>query len=179
MAQRRRAQETLEPWTRELARWNREHCGVDELEQAYSQLAQLPSTFSNFHRSYDVILSPVLRSPPLPIGELAPDRTFDELMPALFDWMSYTPLQNLAGTPGISLPLFSTPEGLPVARSSSLTADRRKCCCSSPSNWKQPLPGMTVGRRTRSPPRLLRTDPRNTKWDTQETRSTLHARRTT
>lgn len=117
-----RSQATLEPWTRELARWNRDHCGIGELEQACTQLAQLPSILHAFHQQYDVILSPVLRSPPLPIGELAPDRGFDALMPALFDWMSYTPLQNLAGTPGISLPLFSTPEGLPVG--TQFVADR-------------------------------------------------------
>lgn len=119
---RQRAHATLEPWTRDLAQWNREHCGVDALEQAYVQLAELPRRFEAFHQWYDVILSPVLRTPPLPIGELAPDREFETLMPALFDWMSYTPLQNLAGTPGISLPLFSTPEGLPVG--TQFVADR-------------------------------------------------------
>lgn len=119
---RQRAQATLEPWTRELAQWNREHCGVEALEQAYVQLAELPRRFEAFHQHYDVILSPVLRAPPVLIGELAPDREFEALMPALFDWMSYTPLQNLAGTPGISLPLFSTPEGLPVG--TQFVADR-------------------------------------------------------
>ena len=112
----------LEPWTLELARWNRENCGIDELEQAYAQLAHLPAAFNAFHQDFDVILSPVLRAPPVPIGELAPDRQFGELMPALFDWMSYTPLQNLAGTPGISLPLSSTAQGLPVG--TQFVADR-------------------------------------------------------
>ena len=116
------SQSALEPWTLGLARWNRENCGVDELEQAYAQLAHLPAAFNAFHQNFDVILSPVLRAPPLPIGELAPDREFGELMPALFDWMSYTPLQNLAGTPGLSLPLSSTAEGLPVG--TQFVADR-------------------------------------------------------
>lgn len=116
------SQSLLEPWTLGLARWNRENCGIDELEQAYAQLAHLPAAFNAFHQDFDVILSPVLRAPPLPIGELAPDRDFGELMPALFDWMSYTPLQNLAGTPGISLPLSSTAEGLPVG--TQFVADR-------------------------------------------------------
>jgi amidase len=119
---KQRSRATLEPWTQELANWNRRHCGIGELEQAYAQLAQLPSLFNAFHQRYDAILSPVLRAPPLLIGELAPDREFSELMPALFDWMSYTPLQNLAGTPGISLPLFSTAEGLPVG--TQFVADR-------------------------------------------------------
>ena len=118
----RRLVSSLEPWTLELARWNRERCGIEALEQAYAQLTQLPLAFNAFHRQYDVILSPVLRAPPVLLGELAPDRDFAELMPALFDWMSYTPLQNLAGTPGISLPLFSTAEGLPVG--TQFVADR-------------------------------------------------------
>ncbi|HEX7803586.1 MAG TPA: amidase family protein [Pseudoxanthomonas sp.] len=116
------SQSLLEPWTLELARWNRQNCGIEELEQAYAQLAHLPAAFNTFHQDFDVILSPVLRAPPPPIGELAPDREFAELMPALFDWMSYTPLQNLAGTPGLSLPLSSTPEGLPVG--TQFVADR-------------------------------------------------------
>lgn len=116
------SQSLLEPWTLGLAQWNRENCGIGELEQAYTQLAHLPAAFNAFHQDFDVILSPVLRAPPVPIGELAPDREFAELMPALFDWMSYTPLQNLAGTPGISLPLSSTAEGLPVG--TQFVADR-------------------------------------------------------
>ena len=52
-----------------------------------------------------MLLTPTLRTPPPLLGELAPDRDFDALMPAMFDWISYTPLQNLAGTPAISLPL--------------------------------------------------------------------------
>ena len=38
--------------------------GVQALEQAYVQLAELPRRFEAFHQSYDVILSPVLRAPP-------------------------------------------------------------------------------------------------------------------
>ncbi|MBN8884927.1 MAG: hypothetical protein J0I77_04365 [Rudaea sp.] len=108
------AQSALEPFTLALARWNREHCGVDELEHAYAVLAALPHAFAAFHADWDVLLSPVLKTPPPLLGELAPTRDFDELMPAMFDWMGYTPLQNLAGTPAISLPLAQTASGLPI-----------------------------------------------------------------
>jgi len=40
----------------------------------------------------------------------------------MFDWISYTPLQNMAGTPAISLPLFQSSEGLPIG--SMFAADR-------------------------------------------------------
>jgi len=95
----------LEPWTHGLAEYHRTHCGVAELEQAYATLAALPPAFNAFHRHCDVLLTPTLRTPPPPLGELVPDRDFDALLPAMFHWMGYTPLQNLAGTPAISLPL--------------------------------------------------------------------------
>jgi len=104
----------LEPWTRDLARWHLEHCGVDALEHAYAHLSALPALFADLHAHWDAILSPVVRTPPPPLGRLAPDRDFDALFDDLFDWMSYTPIQNLAGTPGLSLPLSRNAQGLPV-----------------------------------------------------------------
>jgi len=103
----------LEPWTLGLAHFHRTQCGVAELEQAYATLAALPEAFNAFHARFDVLLTPTLRTPPPRLGELAPDRDFDTLMPAMFHWISYTPLQNLAGTPAISLPLGQA-GGLPV-----------------------------------------------------------------
>lgn len=108
------AQRLLEPWTLGLAAWHRDHCDVGALERAYAQLATLPARFTEFHRDYDVILSPVVRTPPPLLGQLAPDRDFIALFEAVFDWMSYTPVQNLAGTPAISLPLWWNAAGLPV-----------------------------------------------------------------
>nr|WP_295374702.1 amidase family protein [Pseudoxanthomonas sp.] len=96
---------SLEPWTHGLAHYHRTHCGVAELEQAYATVAALPTAFAALHQQVDVLLTPTLRSPPPRLGELTPDRDFEALLPAMFHWMSYTPLQNLAGTPAISLPL--------------------------------------------------------------------------
>ncbi|MHC9083809.1 amidase family protein [Luteimonas sp. RIT-PG2_3] len=108
------ADDLLEPWTRGLAQWHLDHVDIAALEHAYRQLARLPDDFADFHAQWDVLLTPVVRTPPPLLGVLAPDRAFDALMPALFDWMSYTPLQNLAGTPAISLPLSWNADGLPV-----------------------------------------------------------------
>jgi amidase len=35
-------------------------------------------------------------------------------MSSMFEWVAYTPLQNIAGTPAISLPLFQSNDGLPI-----------------------------------------------------------------
>ncbi|MEF3083218.1 amidase family protein [Luteimonas sp. SMYT11W] len=108
------AERALEPWTRGLAHWHDTHCGVPELEQAWATVAALPAAFADFHARHDVLLCPTLRTPPPTLGTLAPDRDFDALMPAMFEWISYTPLQNLAGTPAISLPLAHGRDGLPI-----------------------------------------------------------------
>jgi amidase len=107
-------QGALEPWTRNLAQWNRAHCGIAELEHAYAQLAALPQAFDAFHQRYDVLLTPTLHRPPPRLGELSPERPVEELLAAFFDWCSYTPLQNLAGTAAISLPLAHDQAGLPL-----------------------------------------------------------------
>lgn len=116
------AQARLEPWTLGLADWHLAHCGIDALERAYAELSALPERFAQLHAQVDVLLTPVVRTPPPLLGKLAPDRDFDALFVDLFDWMSYTPVQNLAGTPAISLPLARSADGLPIGL--QFTADR-------------------------------------------------------
>jgi amidase len=108
-----RLEDALEPWTLNLADWGR-RLPVEALEQAYAQLAALPAQLATFHQDYDAVLSPVLRTAPPRLGVYAPAQAFEALRDGMFDWMGYTPLQNLAGTPAISLPLHWNAAGLPV-----------------------------------------------------------------
>lgn len=108
-----RLEDALEPWTRNLAEWAG-RLPVEALEHAYAQLAALPGQLAVFHQNYDVVLSPTLRTPAPLLGTYAPDCAFEALRDGMFDWMGYTPLQNLAGTPAISLPLHWSRDGLPV-----------------------------------------------------------------
>ncbi|AZU04049.1 amidase [Glycocaulis alkaliphilus] len=115
-AVRARGQEparVLEPWTRALGRMA-EALSPEDLEQAYAQIAALPAQLSAFADHFDVWLTPTLASPPPLIGDMAPDLDPDLLMERMFGWLGYTPLQNLAGTPAISLPLHWNRGGLPV-----------------------------------------------------------------
>jgi amidase len=63
---------------------------------------------------YDVLLSPTLVKPPVPIG------TYDTRVGDVAEWArtgefaSFTPLANITGQPAISLPLDQTADGLPI-----------------------------------------------------------------
>lgn len=103
----------LEPWTRALGEIA---AGLDhaDLEAAYGQLAALPRQLAAFFGDFDVLLTPTLSSPPPLLGEMSPDRPADELMARMFGWCGYTPLQNMAGTPAMTLPLAWDRDGLPL-----------------------------------------------------------------
>ena len=107
----------LEPWTRWLG-VHAETLSTSALEAAYGQLAVLPKQLNGFFQDWDVLLSPTLSHLPPMIGEMAPNVDGALLMERMFGWLGFTPLQNLAGTPAISLPLFEAPQeaggGLPA-----------------------------------------------------------------
>lgn len=117
----RRLEDALEPWTLGMAK-RAERLPTDALERAYAQLAQLPRQMTAFHANYDLVLSPVVRTSPPLLGTYGPSVPMDQLLESMFDWICYTPLQNMAGTPAISLPLFTSGSGLPIG--SMFTADR-------------------------------------------------------
>lgn len=113
----------LEPWTLELAEWSQALEGAD-LERAFAEATRATSQLRSFLERYDAILSPVVRTPPPKIGALGPTQPISRLMPEMFDYVSYTPLHNLTGTPALSLPLYASKEGLPIG--SMFAADRGK-----------------------------------------------------
>ncbi|WP_397421322.1 amidase [Phenylobacterium sp.] len=71
---------------------------------------------------FDVILSPVLASPPPQLGYVAPNVSFDTLISRLIEYVGYTTLHNVAGAPSMSVPLNWTSGGLPVGTQFSARA---------------------------------------------------------
>jgi Asp-tRNA(Asn)/Glu-tRNA(Gln) amidotransferase A subunit family amidase len=89
---------------------------------------------SRFHERYDVLLTPTLAAPPVPVGSLKPkpfedlamdfcrtlrvpaafEAIIDALASTAFQWVAFTPIANMTGQPSISLPLYWTTDGLPV-----------------------------------------------------------------
>jgi Asp-tRNA(Asn)/Glu-tRNA(Gln) amidotransferase A subunit family amidase len=70
---------------------------------------------ARFHESYDVMLTPTLVSPPVPLGWLDTVRLDGATFADRFSrFWGFTNLQNATGQPAISLPLHMTDSGLPV-----------------------------------------------------------------
>lgn len=102
---------------------------TEQLTQELSRMAQqqalrIPGSLRRLKRasqepeqvyaSYDAVLSPVLSTPAPPIGELGPDVPAREHIVRLLRFASFTALQNVTGSPAISLPLARTEDGLPI-----------------------------------------------------------------
>lgn len=100
--------ETIELW--------RSYSAID-LAQASFARTELFRTFQGHFARFDVIVSPTLTAPPLPIDV---DPTGDIMIAGenagtvRGAWYPYTYAQNLTGHPAISMPCGTTAEGLPV-----------------------------------------------------------------
>jgi Asp-tRNA(Asn)/Glu-tRNA(Gln) amidotransferase A subunit family amidase len=66
-------------------------------------------------RTYDVIVSPTLAKPPIPLGVLSLSAPSGEAYGReLSAFMPFTQLYNVTGQPSMSVPLHWTADGLPV-----------------------------------------------------------------
>ncbi|MFF5154936.1 amidase [Streptomyces sp. NPDC000348] len=66
-------------------------------------------------RGLDVVLSPVLAHTTPPLGHLSPTVPYATLVERLVAYVAFTPVDNVVGTPSLSLPAaHTTQDGLPV-----------------------------------------------------------------
>lgn len=96
------------------------------LNTSYSERARMQATFNTtsrgfgaFFEEWDIILTPITALPTPRIGTTEYLTTSSN--PSVLDWFNnlwrnfaYTPLANLCGIPGISLPLATQENGLPL-----------------------------------------------------------------
>ncbi|HEY7597345.1 MAG TPA: amidase [Actinophytocola sp.] len=78
------------------------------------RLSRVKKAYAGMLTKHDVVLSPVLAHSPPKLGHLSPNVPFDELLTRLRHYVAYTPLNNVAGAPAISLPTGATADGLPI-----------------------------------------------------------------
>lgn len=74
------------------------------------RLKKIQQIYSNIFQRYDLILSPVLAHTSPKLGYLSPSLPFDTLFERLQNYVTYTPIQNIAGAPAIALPMGMTTE---------------------------------------------------------------------
>ena len=88
--------------------------GPAEIARAVAALQLLERQYAAQFDSYDVLLTPVLASPPLAIGAIDSTRGYAEQAALLARYVAYTPVENAAGAPAISLPMGRSRGGLPI-----------------------------------------------------------------
>jgi amidase len=69
---------------------------------------------AEFMTGYDVLLTPTLGSPPLPLGSFVPTLEDPLVSRVAAEFVPFTPLCNMTGQPAMSVPLYWNAENLPV-----------------------------------------------------------------
>jgi amidase len=88
---------------------------ASEYAAAVQTIHGIGRTVASFFTRYDVLISPALAQPPVPLGQL--DMMLDDLdtyTERLAAFMPFTPLFNITGQPAASLPLHWNAQGLPI-----------------------------------------------------------------
>ncbi len=81
---------------------------------ALRRLRQTPGKVTRLLARHEAVISPVLSHTTPRLGYLSPTLPYDELIQRLLRWVAFTPLNNIAGTPAISVPAGLSAEGLPI-----------------------------------------------------------------
>lgn len=102
----------LEPLTNHLSRHYLNNCWRSPA--AIHRLRTYGKYYQSLFQHYDLLLTPVLASPPCKLDFLALDLDIGTAIERLQQYTPFTPSQNISGTPAISLPLGSSEEGLPI-----------------------------------------------------------------
>jgi len=107
----------------------------EQLQQALAVWQRIAGRLAEFHRRYDVILTPTVATPPLAADALDPtvverwlmrgllatgladklfsNRLLDAIISKAVQQTPFTPLANITGQPAMSVPLYWSDDGLP------------------------------------------------------------------
>jgi amidase len=140
----------LEPLTLDLAR-HYASAPAGAMDAALVRLRAVSAQYARIFANADVVLTPVLSKPPLPIGEIAPELGMEVGFARAGNYAVYTPLQNVAGTPAISLPLGWSSNGLPIGAHFCAAAGQERTLLElayeleQAQPWAGRLPGVNAG----------------------------------
>ncbi|CAM5289222.1 putative amidase AmiB2 [Streptomyces avidinii] len=79
------------------------------------RLKRTREAYAAAFRGIDLVMSPVLAHTTPPIGHLSPTVPYAKLMERILAYVAFTPVDNVVGTPSLSLPAASaSTDGLPI-----------------------------------------------------------------
>jgi amidase len=104
--------EAFEPMTRALIDAAAKTNAVDYV-LATANLREIARRIVAFWDGYDLLLTPTLAQPPVPIGALDDEDPWQQLRNA-GRFTPFTQIANITGLPAASVPLFWNEEGLPI-----------------------------------------------------------------
>jgi amidase len=104
----------FEPLTWAVAEMGKQQTAPDYV-LAVTMLQRVSRDVARFMVDYDVLLTPTLAEPPLPLGTL--DSPPENPLQGLFragEYVPFTPICNVTGQPAVSIPLYWNSDGLPI-----------------------------------------------------------------
>lgn len=102
----------VEDFTEGLARFFKQNAQL--VPAAIWRLRRFGRRYQESFRRYDVFMNPTVAMPPPELGFIGPEVPFDTALERLKSFIPFTPVQNVSGTPAISLPLARSRESLPI-----------------------------------------------------------------
>jgi amidase/6-aminohexanoate-cyclic-dimer hydrolase len=104
----------IEPITYGMCLRARER-GAAEYARAIRVVHATGRIVARFFERYDLLLTPTMATPPLPLGRIALDRPdIDGYVADISRVVGFTSLFNVAGNPAVSVPLYWNAAGLPI-----------------------------------------------------------------
>ncbi|HEX9975958.1 MAG TPA: amidase [Dehalococcoidales bacterium] len=103
----------------ETLTWALYQMGCAQTASAYllavTVLQRISRQIAQFFREYDVLITPTLAEPPVPLGtfDSPPEDPLRGLMRA-GQFVPFTPICNVTGQPAMSVPLYWNSDGLPI-----------------------------------------------------------------
>lgn len=85
-----------------------------DVASAIATLEDMAARYNAQFDAFDILMTPVLGTPPPALGLVGPDVPFETLQGRLRRLVGYTPVENAAGACAISLPLGMSGDGLPI-----------------------------------------------------------------
>lgn len=81
---------------------------------AINKFHEMGRMLESYMRGYDLVLTPTLTTLPVKLGYLSMAESFSALRAKASRYAAFLAISNAAGTPAVSLPLYTTESGLPV-----------------------------------------------------------------